>query len=34
VGSGTPPGRRVVVTVVSGGAGPDEVARAVREALA
>src|SRR5690606_18944658 len=28
-----PPGRRVVVTVVDGGAGPDEVARAVRDAL-
>lgn len=30
---GTPVTRRVVVTVVEGAAGPDEVARAVREAL-
>jgi hypothetical protein len=33
-GGGAPSGRRVVVTVVQAGAGPDEVARAVREALA
>jgi hypothetical protein len=34
VGGSAPLGRRVVVTVVEGGAGPDEVARAVRDALA